>query len=231
MMKPEQFISSSVEIEVPKMPSVDDAYTKDVVLYKGRIFELHPAVIHYLAGLPQILPKRIERACGLGMGFMYPDGGYGCHYCNHSSMNIEKLVSGAENRETIAELEVDGEKLAIGAPIIHNTSEKDCRFEELNVRWASAVTDGKIIVMVVKKPCVVHEATIETLIEGKLLDSYEVHGRKFDYPSFEEMVNDEELQKKYAVKQPEQKQMPEQMGFFRRLYRNAKDFFCEWRIL
>jgi hypothetical protein len=218
MMKPEQFISSSVEIEVPKMPSVDEAYTKDVVLYKGRLFELHPAVIGYLAALPQIRPKRIERACSLGMGFMYPDGSYGCHYCNHSSNNLERLVSGAEDRETIAEVEVDGEKVPIGAPIIHNTSEKECRFEELNVKWATACTNGKVVVMVVKKPCVVHEAPIETLVEGKLLDSYEVHGRNFDYPSFDDMVNDEALQKKYAVKIPEQKQIPEQNGFFRRLY-------------
>ena len=81
------------EIPVPEKPQVDESSPRDVIEYKGKIFEVPSDMIFYLSKQPDVLRARINRALENGMGFIYPDGSYGCWYCNHYTDNLAKTFS------------------------------------------------------------------------------------------------------------------------------------------
>jgi len=166
------------DIPVPEKPDIEGDPHRDVLLYKNRMFKVHPNIITYLADLPENLEARIRTTLKNGMGFMYPDGVFGCHYCNHYRTNIAKtLAEGGEDMTS---------HTRSGTPGVNVSG---CMYEETNVKWASLFTNGKTgaMLMIQKTPCVVYDSTIEHLVESGQLDQYEVHGEEFDFPTFDEV--------------------------------------------
>lgn len=202
-MRPGDFLTSEdgKEIPMPEKPKIDPNKPKDVIKYKDQVFEVNGDWVFYLSKLPDILPERINRACQWGMGMMYPDGGYGCHYCNHYKHNLDKLKAELESNPPTGGIEVGGTNIVIGEPIIMHTSEAGCGYEELNVRWAGTLEDRETgaIAIALREPCVVDEATIEVLVQRGLLNEFEVPGKEFDFPTLEQLSNNPEIEKKYTL--------------------------------
>ena len=90
---------------MPPEPKIDESLPKDVIEYKGRLFEVPQEVIMYLEKHPDVLPMRIGRAELNGMIFMYFDGGYACEYCNHYAYNLGVLVTESLEKRLDSELE------------------------------------------------------------------------------------------------------------------------------
>jgi hypothetical protein len=187
------YVSSSDNkpIPVPEKPIIDETSLKDVIKYNGRIFEVPTEMIHYLADLPENLQPRIGRTKRNGMGFMYPDGSTGCHYCNHYTSNIANILSDngvgvtVHNREGTRGIAVTG-----------------CNYEQKeDVRWASTFQNRETgeVVMAQKTPCVVHDSMIAMLADSGAFDQYEVKGRAFQFPTITEIIQRSESGKKEEV--------------------------------
>ncbi|MBW2966844.1 hypothetical protein KY342_07105 [Candidatus Woesearchaeota archaeon] len=211
ILRPRDFISTEDDkkLPMPTLPKVNEDHPKDVIVYDERTFEAPFEMLRYFSELPDIIPKSIERAYQKGMGYMYPDGVYGCHYCNHYTKNIAKLV-----------LEDDSE---LSTKI--KTKGGTCRYEEHTVKWAAPVKN-KItgtIHMAQRKPCVVSEAKIEIFVEEGLLNNYEVQGREFDFPTLEELTNNFKMQQENHTIQENHTVIPEKKGFFKTMYDRLKN--------
>jgi len=121
---------------------------------------------------------------------MYPNGAYGCFYCGHYAHNPIKKA------------------LETGTAQIHNVDGtpgigvNGCRYPGKDIRRASPFENkqNKKLVMIQRTPCVVSDATIEELAERGVLDQYEVKGRVFDFPTFDQLENNPELEDKYMIR-------------------------------
>ncbi|MBI5881289.1 hypothetical protein HZB90_04115, partial [archaeon] len=161
----------------------------DVILYRGRMFEVHPAMLDYLASQPGTLNARIDRAMRNGMAIMDTDGAYGC---THYAQNLGALLAESGGRM-----------------VIHNVKEnldnsiKGCKYERTDdLKWARAVRSrgtGKIV-MAQRNPCVVEDAKVTVLADNGLLDECEVQGREFNYPTVAQLIADPALADRYEVK-------------------------------
>ncbi len=188
----EQLVSTADEIEpaLPDKPVITDKSPRDVISYKGRIFEVPIDMIYYLADLPPNLKARIRRAEEYGMNNMSPDGAYGCWYCNHNQNNIARLLSSPA---------ADGQCIILNSPGTPGISVENCIYEGRGtVQWATTFLNKKKLttVMAQKTPCVVYDAMIEVLAEKGLFDEYEVKGREFNYQTIEDLKKDPALEDK-----------------------------------
>jgi hypothetical protein len=215
-IRPEQFISSEdgKPLTLPPLPELDETRPKDVIICKGSTYEVHAEMIIYFSDLPNILPKRIGRAVQKGMGLMDPDGGYGCHYCNHYANNIANLLRQGDGKRVVT----------------HNTDSRGCGYEEHTVKWATPVSNPATgdVCMAQRDPCVVNEANIEILVEEGLFNSYKVPNSEFNFPTVEALAQSPELQEKFMVrrgKEPASKgaqQETDGKGFLGKLYERLK---------
>ncbi len=179
------------KIPFPQEPVITEDSPRDFIKYNGRVFEVPTATYHYLQNLPEVLEARIKRAREMGMAFMYPDGGYSCHYCNHYVNNLDKLLS-----------QSDGEEV-----IIHNTQGEpktgvtNCLYERVeDVARATFMQNEErgLIVIAKTNPCVVEDATILEISERGYFDEYEVD-REFDFPTIQELEENPKLIKRFLM--------------------------------
>lgn len=169
-------------IQPTEKPEINDNSPKDVIECNGRVFEVPTEMIEHLALLPDNLAARIDRAVQNGMRFMYDDGGFGCHHCNHYALDVGQ------------------EAMRTGTTIHYQVDERKCRYKQNGVKWAGRFYDKQTgaAVMAQKKPCVVLDSLIKELVGRGLLDQYEVQ-RKFDFPTLSELKENPELVDTYQV--------------------------------
>lgn len=205
------FISSedNKHIPHPKEPVIGKDEIKAVIYYNGRIFEIHHKEINYLSILPKILEERLKLSKDKGMMFIYPDGWYGCHYCSHYNWNIKNIAEIVMLKEQI---------------ITHNKDESACGYQTNGNIKNTTIFKNKesgLKIIAQEEPCIVSEATIETLVENGKLDRYEVFNKKFDYLTLNEadrLYNEGSLPEKFIVNKKKPK-----LNLFKRL----KDYFSK----
>lgn len=221
------FSAGSPKLEMPEKPEINPQEPKDIIEYKERVFEVHPAWIFYLSDIPENLKGRIELTTSRGMSMMYDDGVYGCHYCNHAGFNLADMF---------AQISEDCQTAVI------DDSQSRCMYEPTNVMRASACFNSRdgFAFMVLRDSCVVYDSTIEYLAEKGLLDEFEVD-REFDFVSLENLIENPDLFEKYKIHVPESyfdensnnldseklgnNKRKDNPGFFRRIFNYFSNHF------
>ena len=193
--------SDGKEIPAPERPQIDENTPKSVIRYKDRIFEVPAPMVHYLADLPENLPSRIRRAIENGMGFMYADGAFACWYCNHYRANLATIMESEVQR--LNETGDNPRPIAVSQAGTPGVSVSGCFYMgDENVRFARPYTNPRTgaVVIAQGKPCVVYDTMIADLVERGLLDEYEVKGKKFNYPTLDELKENPRLEKAYTIR-------------------------------
>ncbi len=186
--------ADDMEVPVPERPVVTENSVRDVIQYKGKVYAVPREMIVYFADHPENLPGRIRRSLRNGVGMMYPDGGYGCPYCNHYQDNIANLLASGQ---------MDGPMVFdagdIGIPGIHV---KGCQYQRAeDVKWATEfknIETGQVV-MAQRTPCVVDDSLIAELAEKGLLEEY-LAEREFDFPTIRTVMGLPDPAETYELK-------------------------------
>jgi len=193
------------------MPLINEKIPKDVLFYKGTMFEVPVEIIQYYANLPEILEKRITRTLSNGMYFMYPNGGYGCHYCAHFDKNVMNVTMDTTGCRII---NTEGDP---GISVFGCTYEPN---EE--IRWVTTFRNSKskITFRAQKTPCVVFDSLAIELIKSGCLDEYIIKGLEFNYPRLSETSSKPELEKVFKVNIPNERLFERAYGYLYKTLEN-----------
>jgi len=202
------------EIKEPEKPTIDPDAPKDVIKYGDRIFEVPGEMVWYFAHKKDVLSTRIKRTMKNGIGNMYPDGAFGCFYCNHYTQNIANLFTQDLSQGRAIFGNVQGEPgIAVDG----------CTYQRKeNVLWVTAFQNAKgDVVMAQKTPCVVYDSLIAEIIEQGLLNEYEVKSRELNYPRIGELMQCPELEKHYKRDTPKKADKPSLVSRIKKLFKKS----------